>query len=333
VPQTSLEYIPNTVQAWATNVTSGTAPTTITITGSGSGSFIVYTVDNYTGSANPFVLDGSVALTTNQYTDNPIQAFTTGATVAGDLLWSLVDYNGTGVPTVASPFTMRQNGGSNGYSIMLATADAELPAGAAANTSYTASYSISSGQSWSVAVAGFKKSPVVYYTSYTTAPYQVFEGTSRLTRNMTSYASLAAGEWYLDTAGSKIWVRMTGDDNPSGHTVKASVRTTGVTITAHPYITLNNLDVEAAAGDNIYVSGAASHLVVTGVTSNFATYSGIYLGALESMATTMQSPIIQDSTFSYNWEKGVFSLGAADSLLIQSNTVNNNCIGTNSSLP
>ena len=144
------------LQAWATNVTTGTAPTTVTFNVSHTYSlYVSLMADDYTAGPNPFVQDG-VAATNNGTSATPSVVYTTGS-AAGDLLWS-VDFNTTSgcdgyITTVASPFTKRENDGCQ-KSI---TSDAGVPSGMLASTGYTATYTASgSGVNWIVATVGFK---------------------------------------------------------------------------------------------------------------------------------------------------------------------------------
>lgn len=99
----------------------------------------------------------------------------------------------------------------------------------------------------------------VYYTSYSTAPNQVFEDGSRLTQNTVSSASLTAGQWYLDTGATRIWVYLTAGDSPTGHTMEASVRALSVALSGVSYVTIQNLNLTKAMTDDLYLSGASNY--------------------------------------------------------------------------
>jgi hypothetical protein len=124
----------------------------------------------------------------------------------------------------------------------------------------------------------------VYYASYSTAPTQVFEDGNRLTQNTVSSSSLALGQWFLDTGASRIWVRLTGDDAPTGHTIEASQRQLVVDIgdgngyTGVSYVTVNGLQAEMANGGygNIELLHAnTSHIIIANVTSSYSDNDGI----------------------------------------------------------
>ena len=144
-------------EAWATNITSGTAPTSVTCTAGGTTTDMWITVDNYTGGPNPFVQDGSA--TTNKNTSTSKSAagtqYTTGS-VAGDLVWSFEAQAGTqsAVDTVASPFTMQITGASADYSPN--TAADGVSGGVAASTGVTATYTLpTTAEYWVVFEVGF----------------------------------------------------------------------------------------------------------------------------------------------------------------------------------
>ena len=117
-------------EAWATNVTTGTAPTTVTCSSTDT---VAVTVDDYTGAPNPFVQDGSAAVAGVGLTLHPSISYTTG-TAAGDLLWSFSGSKSQGTSpsiSVGSPFTMREASFSGGavYQPMLGTSDGGISAG------------------------------------------------------------------------------------------------------------------------------------------------------------------------------------------------------------
>jgi hypothetical protein len=132
-------------------------------------------------------------------------------------------------------------------------------------------------------------SSTVYYISYTTAPTQVFEDGSRLSQNVTSYASLVPGQWYLDMVATKIWVRLTGDDAPSnGHTIQASQRAMAIDIgdgnayAGVSYITVQGIHATMSNGGygNIgLVHAATNHVIISGVTSDYSANDGIKISS------------------------------------------------------
>jgi hypothetical protein len=139
------------LNAWATVVTGGAAPTTITITNPNyAPCYIFMVVDDYTGGPSSVVVDGSPVMATGS-SAYPTATFVTGS-APGDLLWSGVDATGASA-TVASPFTLRED--ALWY---MATADDGVPGGVAANTSYTAAYTLSTSTGWGCFIVAFRSS-------------------------------------------------------------------------------------------------------------------------------------------------------------------------------
>lgn len=127
LPQTSWDSGTWSMQAWAINVTSGTGPTTVTMTASHVTNDLVCVVDNYIGGPNPFVRDGVAAVATG-LSNTPSVQYTTGS-AAGDLLWSFTAVgNGTRY-SVASPFSLRETA-----TLYLGSSDAGVPSGVSAST-------------------------------------------------------------------------------------------------------------------------------------------------------------------------------------------------------
>lgn len=132
--------------AWATIVTSGTAPTSVTCTGSTT---IRMGVDYYTGNPSSILQDGSAATAVGTGT-SASQSYTTGSQ-AGDLVWTFMVCDSSCTKSGAqAPFTGRSTAGSGG-----ASADDGVPSGIAANTGVTAAFTISS-QDWGIMVIGLK---------------------------------------------------------------------------------------------------------------------------------------------------------------------------------
>jgi hypothetical protein len=157
---------------------------------------------------------------------------------------------------------------------------------------------------------------------YADAPTQVFENGSRLTENTSSYDSLAVGQWYLDTANSRIWARLTGDDNPSGHTIEASQRDFAIAIYAGSYITIMNLQTEDTNDYGISVGNwtpgvyPAVNNVISGVVSQNNFYDGI------AFWFSANDTIIS-STAAHNGRDGI-SFFATPDMLVEGNTTHDN---------
>jgi len=165
----------------------------------------------------------------------------------------------------------------------------------------------------------------IYYASASANPYQVFRDNVRLTL-AASKGALATGDWWWDPTNLRIYVF----DNPSGHTMEASVRNNGININAQSYITLNGLDVEKALQQGIYNSGVASYLTIKGVASNYSALDGMVLATAADLSTPLLGAVIENSTFSYNGEHGFISEGYTPGLLVQSNVSHHNCLAVKS---
>jgi hypothetical protein len=149
VPAFGYPGVGGTLRVWATNVTSGTAPTAVTCT-QGSSSGLLVSVDAYLGAANPFVQDGTAG-TAYRHAVTISVSKTTGAT-AGGLVWSSANNFGAGTSTVTQPFTHRiLVAGNCGI-----TSDCGIQDGVAASTPYTATYSSGPSNYWLAAAVAFR---------------------------------------------------------------------------------------------------------------------------------------------------------------------------------
>jgi hypothetical protein len=132
--------------SWATVVSTGTAPTTVTCTSTTGTVYIC--VDYYTGNPPTVILDGSAATATG-YGETQAATFVTGSQ-AGDLLWSFRAASTGYWPSVNSPFILRT---SLAYA---ASSDDGVSSGISANTSQTATYTTSASVYWGCSVIGLK---------------------------------------------------------------------------------------------------------------------------------------------------------------------------------
>ena len=158
----------------------------------------------------------------------------------------------------------------------------------------------------------------LYYASYSTAPNQVFEDGARLTQNTVSAASLTAGQWYLDTVNSRIWVYLTAGDNPSGHTMEASQRSSAIAV-YEPYVTISGLQAQMANTSGINIE--AGNVVITGVLDQSNYGWGIQIGDGSNVTVSF-------STVVYNGGNGIFFYDSP-SLLIEQNAVHDDSQLTN----
>jgi len=151
----------------------------------------------------------------------------------------------------------------------------------------------------------------VYYTSYSTAPNQVFEDGGRLTQSTVGTASLTAGQWYLDTVNSRIWVYLTAGDSPSGHTMEASQRQYAIYGSGISYVTISGLEASESngagsseeAGSGIHCN-TCTNLLVTGVTVLYNYNDGVRLDY-------GSNNVVSYSRAAYNGANGFANYGAA----------------------
>jgi hypothetical protein len=165
----------------------------------------------------------------------------------------------------------------------------------------------------------------LHYQPYLFAPMQVFEDGIRLSEIFTDSSSLAAGQWYLDTTNSRIWVRLSGDDRPESHVIEASQRDVGIEVNNHAYITISDLQTEDAITSGIYIDASScgvldfsvsSNHIISRVISRNNYYDGITICASADDSVT-------SSTVAYNGKEGLL-LEIPENLVIDGNTVHDN---------
>jgi parallel beta-helix repeat protein len=183
----------------------------------------------------------------------------------------------------------------------------QVAAGAAAATVYCAPYTVTPSTDGNYESG-----------NYATIPSQVFEDGKRLTQNTTSVNSLAVGQWYLDTANSVIWARLTGDDNPRGHTIEASQRDYAIELYQDiSYITICNLQTEDTNFTGIDLgAGGDNNIVISGVISINNYVMGIHI-------VYSANDTIKSSAVAYNGGEGI-NIFQSPSILIDGNTIHNN---------
>jgi hypothetical protein len=171
--------------------------------------------------------------------------------------------------------------------------------------------------SWTV------QSGALYHTPYTTAPKVVVEDGVPLVQNLTSYSSLTAGQWFLDTTDQYIWVYTFGGDSPAGHTMEASQRNYGINGESISYVTVNGLNVEYAGMYNIFFY-EGNNITVENSTSYAAYYYGIY-GL--STSGNNNNWLVTGNTVNYNGGNGIFENEDGSNWEISQNSLSNNAWG------
>jgi hypothetical protein len=105
-----------------------------------------------------------------------------------------------------------------------------------------------------------------YYKAVTLGSFvktvtQTFFDGARLA-SVGSKGALSPGKWWWDAANARIYIY----DNPTGHTVEASIHLRGLSLTARSYVTFQNLHFTNANQDNIGVDSSPGTNVVTNIT-------------------------------------------------------------------
>lgn len=160
---------------------------------------------------------------------------------------------------------------------------------------------------WTYASASLYYAAEPSTSSLGVGSFQLFEDGARLTQNTTSPASLQAGQWYLDTGGSKIWVYTTAGDDPTGHTMEISVRQNCIG-NSMDYVALQNLAVKNAAWAGVDVNNywRVLHSVsITGMTAQHNYQSGIAVYDTGSNHYAMSNVVISGNTTSGNGGPGI----------------------------
>ncbi len=169
---------------------------------------------------------------------------------------------------------------------------------------------------WTASVVTFKAAPVngsLYFTSYTSAPSQVFLNATRLTQALTK-ASLSTGQWWLDMVNHRIYVF----DNPNGQTVEADQRAYGIysPCSYNSYLTVTGLQLREAQVHGLYACGAGIWTLSRIIATN-NNNAGVRLdGPAAGSSVTY-------STAAYNGASG-FDFYASPNILVAYDTAYNN---------
>ncbi len=169
---------------------------------------------------------------------------------------------------------------------------------------------------WAASVVTFRAAPVnglIYFTSYTSVPLQVFHNATRLTQALTK-ASLTTGQWWLDMVHHRIYVF----DDPNGQTIEADQRAYAIfsPCSYNSYLTVAGLQLQGAQVHGLYSCGSGiwtlSHIVATNNHS-----AGIRLDGPAAGSS------ITYSTAAYNGASGI-DLYDAPNILVAYDTAYNN---------
>lgn len=175
-------------------------------------------------------------------------------------------------------------------------------------------------------LAGGGGGTVYYASGYTAEPNQVFEDGSRLTQESgTCPDDLNAGEWCYDATDDYVYIRTTGDDNPSGYTIEISQRDRAIAINGISHITIDGLTIEkgdACVGGGIYMEGGAANVNIQNNTVKDQYCAGIqyYDASTDSGVIT-----IDQNIFSNNGGCDVLAADNAHDWTIKRNTSTASC--------
>jgi len=121
-----------------------------------------------------------------------------------------------------------------------------------------------------------------------------------------------AGAWAYD-GSTTLYLRTTGSDNPSGHTIEYSARPYGFYDNGKNYITIQGFSVDNANTNDVYVNGA-NHVIVSGITTN---------GGLDGINfTSVTTGTIQNNTIVNALKNGI-EMASDTSVTLQGNVIQN----------
>lgn len=160
-----------------------------------------------------------------------------------------------------------------------------------------------------------------YYATAPQEPFQVFENSLRYT-SVALKASIVAGTFWWDSVNSRVYIRTTGSDNPSGYTIEADqgAAVNGVIQAfGQSYLSVTGIKVQKAAY-GLWLFGASSHNVVTDVEAALNLYDGIGLSATTDATVT-------GGESHDNGRCGIGAYSAADRSTVTGATVHHNAEG------
>lgn len=163
---------------------------------------------------------------------------------------------------------------------------------------------------------------VAYYASVTKKPQQVFEYGYRLTE-VSGKALLIAGSWWYDSDNDRVYMRTSGDDNPSGYTIERSARPYSILISGKNYITIDGIEATKAKTDGIRWENGSHKIIIQNCNANLNYRDGIKMYADEGYINN--TGIIQDCETSYNGRNGIVIGDRSDNQTIRRNHVHHNC--------
>lgn len=170
------------------------------------------------------------------------------------------------------------------------------------------------------AIGAYGTNTVYYDGALSGDPNQAFEDGNRLDEELISGPNgLDSGQWCWDSVNTRVYVRTTGDDNPSGYTVKASEYSNGFRGEGISYITLDGITIRMPRYYGINVYPSESDWTIQNCTIENAYEVGVRISA------GADNIIISDSSISFAGGSGIICSDGTDTVTISGNTIFNNC--------
>ena len=161
-----------------------------------------------------------------------------------------------------------------------------------------------------------------YYSSHSVDPNQVLEDTSRLVESEDQ--GLFPGQFWFDNGNNRVYVRTSGDDNPSGYTFEISQRDYCFYGNGKSYINIDGIALRNADEENLK-NQAGSNWIINDLDTQYAWGAGIFLWGTAA-ETGVDDCIIQNSTAMYNGSTGFYAGNYGLNGQILNNTASYNCI-------
>ena len=119
------------------------------------------------------------------------------------------------------------------------------------------------------------ESGTVYYANSTVDSLVAFEDGARMNRHTAK--DLFVNSYYYDAGNSRVYVRTSGDNSPSGYTIETGSRDYCVTIGENEsYITFDGIHFKNANADNVLSEG--THITIQDCESSWSQGNGIVYG-------------------------------------------------------
>ena len=108
-----------------------------------------------------------------------------------------------------------------------------------------------------------------YYVTQGVQSYVVTSDGTHLLRNSISKSTLAPGQFFWQSSGTRLYVRLPTDDAPSSHTLETGTRDYAGQISGQTNIVIQDLQLQGANSAVLYASGNANYLTLLNNTIQF----------------------------------------------------------------